>query len=273
MTTKVKILEKSAEFYKMIFDLVPASIVIIDKQGKTLDVNSYHINSIGRGQIKKEDYLKFNFLDHPSIKASGLQLKYNKVLSGEPFEEKNVFFPETTGGPPGYFNIKASPIFDGEEIIGALMIHEDVTEQNIRTKELEEANIALKILLEETKNVRKKIEGKILDNINLLVLPYIDELNARLQNTPELSFLDVITQNLESITSSFVENLRSEFSNLTPREIQITTFIRQGKTNKDIARLLNLSVRTIEFYRSNLRKKFNIKNKKITLHSFLANNS
>ena len=273
MTTKVNILENSAEFYKMIFDLVPASIFIIDKQGKIIDVNSYHIDSIGRGKTQKDDYLKYNFFEQKSIKTSGLQLKYKKVLSGESFEERNVFFPETQGGYPGFFNIKASPFFDGEEIIGAVIIHENVTEQNIRTQKIENANVALKILLEETKNARKEIEGKILDNINLLILPYINELNARLQNTPELSFLDVISKNIESITSSFVENLRSEFSDLTPREIQITTFIRQGKTNKDIAMLLNLSVRTIEFYRSNLRKKFNIKNKKITLRSFLANNS
>lgn len=259
----------SAEFYKKIFELVPASIVIVDKQGHIIDISPHHITDIGRGKTSKDDYLEKNILDHPSVKNAGLDLKYKKVLSGESLDEKNVFFPATTGGHPGFFNVKAAPIFDGEEIIGAVMIHENITEQNNKTKDLEEANLALKVVLQQTINAKQDIQKKILDNIELLILPYIEELKEKLHDTPELSLVKVITENLESVTSSFVKNIRAEFLDLTPREIQVTNFIRQGKSNKDIARLLNLSIRTIEYYRSNLRRKFKINNKKISLRSYL----
>lgn len=42
---------------------------------------------------------------------------------------------------------------------------------------------------------------------------------------------------------------------LTPRETEVLRFIAQGHTNKQIAQLLNLSVRTVESHRSNLMGK------------------
>ena len=46
---------------------------------------------------------------------------------------------------------------------------------------------------------------------------------------------------------------------LTPREREILQLIAEGKSNKDIANLLELSVYTIESHRENLMKKLNLK--------------
>jgi two-component system, NarL family, response regulator NreC len=46
---------------------------------------------------------------------------------------------------------------------------------------------------------------------------------------------------------------------LTPREREILQLIAEGKSNKDIANLLNLSVYTIESHRSNLMEKLNLR--------------
>jgi len=46
---------------------------------------------------------------------------------------------------------------------------------------------------------------------------------------------------------------------LTPRERKILQLIAEGKSNKDIANLLNLSVYTIESHRSNLMEKLNLR--------------
>ncbi len=57
--------------------------------------------------------------------------------------------------------------------------------------------------------------------------------------------------------------------NLTPAEIQIANLIKLGKVNKEIAEIKNLSSRTIEFHRNNIRKKIGIKNKKVNLRTYL----
>lgn len=46
---------------------------------------------------------------------------------------------------------------------------------------------------------------------------------------------------------------------LTPREREVLQLIAEGKSNKDIANLLNLSVYTVESHRSNLMKKLNLR--------------
>jgi two-component system, NarL family, response regulator NreC len=46
---------------------------------------------------------------------------------------------------------------------------------------------------------------------------------------------------------------------LTPRECEVLQLIAEGKSNKDIANLLNLSVYTVESHRSNLMEKLNLR--------------
>jgi DNA-binding CsgD family transcriptional regulator len=57
---------------------------------------------------------------------------------------------------------------------------------------------------------------------------------------------------------------------LAPRELQIIHYIRQDKTSKEIADLLDLSVRTIESYRESIREKLRIKNQKKNLRKFIT---
>lgn len=49
-------------------------------------------------------------------------------------------------------------------------------------------------------------------------------------------------------------------ASLSKREHQILNMIREGKTNKEIAELYTLSVRTIETHRMNILRKFNVSN-------------
>ncbi len=45
---------------------------------------------------------------------------------------------------------------------------------------------------------------------------------------------------------------------LTPREREILQLVAEGKSNKDVAQLLNLSVYTVETHRSNIMEKLNL---------------
>jgi DNA-binding CsgD family transcriptional regulator len=47
---------------------------------------------------------------------------------------------------------------------------------------------------------------------------------------------------------------------LTPREHEILARIVVGHSSKEVARSLDISPRTVEFHRSNLRKKFSARN-------------
>jgi DNA-binding NarL/FixJ family response regulator len=68
----------------------------------------------------------------------------------------------------------------------------------------------------------------------------------------------------QQVSKAVEQNLSNEekLSNLdiTPREFQVLVLIKDGKSNKEVARNLGLTIRTIESYRKRLIKKTNSKN-------------
>jgi DNA-binding NarL/FixJ family response regulator len=83
------------------------------------------------------------------------------------------------------------------------------------------------------------------------------------------TYLDILDAHLADLTAPFAQTLTRTFRHLTPSEIQVADLIRAGNTTKQIAEILGLSLRTIEFHRDNIRKKVGISGCKTNLRSFL----
>ena len=142
-------------------------------------------------------------------------------------------------------------------------------ELEIKTGNLEEMNSALKVLLQRREEDRKELEEKVLFNVKELVIHYIEKLRNTGLDRKQSGFVDVLESNLKSIISPFSRTLSHVYLNLTPVEIEIADLVRQGKSTKDMAGLLNVSARTVEFHRQNIRKKLGIHQKKANLRTRL----
>ncbi|MGD9077905.1 MAG: PAS domain S-box protein [Desulfobacterales bacterium] len=138
-----------------------------------------------------------------------------------------------------------------------------------KTAQLQELNSALKVLLMKKEENRVDLEEQMVSNVRELIFPYLVKLNNGKLPDKEKAFVNIIESNLREIMSPFAHSLTSVYPGLTPTEIQVANLIKQGKTTKDIAELSNLSPRTIEFHRDNIRTKLGIKNKKINLRTHL----
>ena len=102
-----------------------------------------------------------------------------------------------------------------------------------------------------------------------LTEPFIKKLSTTELNEEQLDLLNILHKNLEKVTSPAMRRLYSTDTNLTPAEIQVANLIKQGKTTKEIADLLSLSTRTIEFHRDNIRKKLGITDRKTNLKTVI----
>jgi PAS domain S-box-containing protein len=138
-----------------------------------------------------------------------------------------------------------------------------------RTTELEETNRALRVLLKRIDADKKELQERVLLNIKELILPFAEKLKKGRLAPKHMAYLSILESHLNDIVSPFVYRLSSKYSGFTPTEIQVASLVRDGKTTKQIAALLNSSDRTIEAHRRNIRMKTGIKKKRVNLRSFL----
>jgi len=138
-----------------------------------------------------------------------------------------------------------------------------------KSKRLEEANAAFKVLLERIEEDKREIQNNVLSNIKELVFPSIERLKMSRLDPDQISFLSILESNLREVVSPFVSKLSSRFFNLTPTEINVASLIRDGRTTKEIAALLHLSENTILTHRYHIRSKLGLKNRKANLRSYL----
>ncbi len=162
--------------------------------------------------------------------------------------------------------------------LAALVIIRDIRERRQaeqelkkKAKDIEETNIALKVLLKHREEDKSVHEEKVISNIQKLVMPYLEKLKSSRLDEKQKTYISIIEKNLEDISAPFARRLSSEILKLTPAEIQVSNLVKQGRTTKEIAHLLYLSVKTIEAHRKNIRAKLGIKNKKANLRTHLMN--
>jgi PAS domain S-box-containing protein len=142
-------------------------------------------------------------------------------------------------------------------------------ELEIKTKNLEEANTALRVLLKKRDEDKKEFEERVLFNVKELITPSLEKIKMSKLNEIQRSYVSVLESNLNDIISHFPQRLSSWYLRLTSTEIKVANLVKHGKTTKEIAEFLNLSSQTIDFHRKNIRRKIGIKNRKANLRTHL----
>lgn len=179
---------------------------------------------------------------------------------------------------------KASPFCNSKgKIVGSVESVRDITDRKQyedainkrekelgnKTRELEDMNAALRVLLKQRESDRKEFEEKILTNIKVLIFPHIEQLKMQLRAGQNRRHIDILESNLKEIVSPFARTLSAVYSNLTNREIQIANLIKEEKTTKEITEVLNISESAVNIHRYRIRQKLNI-DKRQNLRTFLS---
>ena len=142
-------------------------------------------------------------------------------------------------------------------------------ELETKTSNLEEANIALNVLLKRRQEDKLALEEKVLSNVKELIFPYLEKLQASGLDERQKAYADILTSNLNEITSPFLRRLSHRYLNFTPAEIEVANLVKHGKTSKEIAGLLHLSTETVASHRKSIRKKMGINRRKANLRTHL----
>jgi DNA-binding CsgD family transcriptional regulator len=138
-----------------------------------------------------------------------------------------------------------------------------------RDGELAETKAALRVLQRQQEEDRRKWEETVGINMRTTILPLIEKLKRSPSGDQILHLANLLEECIETITEPFIRDFSSLQTGMTPREIQIAVLIRQGKNSKDISDLIGVSLGTVNTHRNNIRKKLHLKNKDISLQSYL----
>ena len=141
--------------------------------------------------------------------------------------------------------------------------------QIIQLKKLKAQNIALNVLIDNRNEEKQRLGDLILDNFERLVLPYFEKLKAGSTREEAGTFLSIVERNIGQCLAPLERSKPAVYRNFTPMEIQVADLIKSNRSSKEISQILNISLRSVFFHRTNIRKKLHIHNTPRNLKSCL----
>jgi DNA-binding CsgD family transcriptional regulator/PAS domain-containing protein len=148
----------------------------------------------------------------------------------------------------------------------------ELADTNLKLKlehqQVADTNIALREVLQHVEAECNKIKTQVVDNVDKQIVPLLEKLK-RVSDPRSVLVVQQLETELREITSPFTQNLLNQAGNLTRRELQIAKMILSGLHSKEIADLLDISPRTVEKTRQNVRRKLGITNSEVNLINYL----
>ena len=279
----------SSEEARTVLDSLSAHIAILDENGIVLDTNQAwrkfalksgmpaDYTSIGENYLEICDAAEGEEGDNAHAVAAGIR----DVMAGKTDEFLLDYPCHSTDGPHWFYARVLRMSGDGP--LRVVVSHEEITtlkltEEALRKSEarlteqkveLEEANIALRVLLKQREGDKSDLEQKVITNVKEMVLPYVEKLKRVSLKARDRRVVEIIDSHLQDIISPMMQKLANASIILTPQEIQVASLVKDGKTSKEIADILSVAETTVHFHRKNLRKKFGLSNSQTNLRSYL----
>ena len=142
-------------------------------------------------------------------------------------------------------------------------------ELEIKRKNLEELNTAMKVILKKREVDKAKIKEFVQANVKNLIQPYFEKIKKTGLDDQQKGILRILESNLQEIISPFTQEVSLKYLNLTSTEIQVAKQIRHGYSTREIANFMSVSPRTVETHRKNIRRKIGLEGKRANLRSHL----
>jgi len=254
---------------------------VIDLEGRFIAANqaalaAYEYEREELADIALADIADAHYLD---MLKEQVRLLLRGIPQGRPYE----VLTRSKGGKAIWVEVKSRSILDRDHPVAIQGIARNITERKLaeekirfrereleeKTRHLEEANAALKVLLRHREEDRRAMEAMITANMQKLVIPYLNVLKESPLDKSQVHHLEILDSHLQDIVSPFLHDLTAKYPQLTMQEMKVITYIREGKSSKEIADLLNVSPRTVDGHRDHIRRKLGIDNRNINLRSFL----
>jgi len=278
----VEALRESEQRYRSVVQTANDAILTIDNSGKIRSWNRAAEKIFG---YTAEEIIGQSFLLlAPREFHDAHQKIFDQVLSGDVALPKKIMVGSTVrkDGSPLVGEFSVSIWKSGKELNSTVFVR-DITERKEaeerllnseivlkkQAQELTDMNTSLRVMLNQWMGYKKELEEKVSRDIQETIIPYLRKMADTTLDIQQKSYMSHIESKLLQIISSMSGRESSRYSILTPMENMVANLVKEGKRNKEIAETVNVSIKTVEFHRNNIRLKLGIKNQKLNLRSYL----
>jgi len=150
-------------------------------------------------------------------------------------------------------------------------VEQAVMELNHLKEESGEVSTALKVMIKLRETESSDAKNLLILELKQEVMPFLQRLKKGSRDPKQVRLLSTLDANLQRLITSYgcATSITSAYRNLTPKEIQVASMVREGFSTKVIAATLSLSPETISIHRKNIRKKLGLDSKADNLRSYL----
>lgn len=181
--------------------------------------------------------------------------------------------------------VSPEPVFDeGGNFQGSFAVVTDISEQKriqhaLKEREreleakkdsLEDMIGALNVLLKRREEDKVEMQRSLVRSAKECIEPYLEKLKATDLRAEQGVLLSILEAGFRELVSGVAGPEPEDSHHFTAAESQVAKLVRIGKSTKEIAGVLNLSPRTVESHRYNIRKKLGIGHSGQPLRSGLA---
>lgn len=129
---------------------------------------------------------------------------------------------------------------------------------SVQTRKLEEINEKLKKASLIAGNAVPMLQQYLRLTLESMALPYLDRLLDACQDVEQTALVSVLRSNMAALLSHVSGHVQDPMPELTSKELEVAWLVRNGETSQAIAEAMNISKRSVDFYRGKLRKKFGL---------------
>ena len=272
---------ETSAFLQKLIDSIPIPIFYKDIRGVYLGGNRAFADFLGRKmedivgktvrEIAPEDLAEvYERADKELFGRGGVQTYESDIVHADGARHQVIFNKATFSDLDGMVSGLIGSIFDitqrkeDEEIL-----RQREEELSIKSRNLEEVNTALKVLLKQREEDRKELEENMLANVKTSILPYIEKLKNGPLTQHQKACLEILEAQAKEIVAPFLNRISRACFNLTPQEIRVADFVKNGNTTKEIAGILGISMKTVDYHRDGIRRKMGISKRRTNLRTFL----